>query len=178
MGVMVEYETDHDGLPPFPEDVPTAPLLRLSLSKLIEGDDEEDQRLWHACTELGFFYLQLDQEADSQALSGHLPDNVKGSGVHRVLDRRVESAHFVKDAERLFEVANEVFALPIEEKARYDLKEKGSYFGYKGYGSGVVDAAGTKDRNEFYNVRLALFDHDWRRFLLTVGSCRFPKMTC
>ncbi|THY69323.1 Clavaminate synthase-like protein, partial [Aureobasidium pullulans] len=52
----------------------------------------------------------------------------------------------------LFKVGQGVFDLPIEEKVKYDLKDQGSYFGYKGYGEGVIDAQGTKDRNEFYNV--------------------------
>ena len=46
-----------------------------------------------------------------------------------------------------------MFDLPVQEKVKYDLKNQGSYFGYKGYGQGVIDAEGTKDRNEFYNVR-------------------------
>ena len=46
----------------------------------------------------------------------------------------------------------EFFQLPVEEKARYDFMEQGSYFGYKGYGAGIVDKEGNRDRNEFYNV--------------------------
>lgn len=30
--------------------------------------------------------------------------------------------------------------------------DKGSYFGYKGYGANVVDRTGRTDRNEFYNI--------------------------
>ncbi|KAK5003814.1 hypothetical protein LTR28_009705, partial [Elasticomyces elasticus] len=46
-------------LPPFPDDVPVAPLLRISLRELVRGDAEEQERLWSACKELGFFYLDL-----------------------------------------------------------------------------------------------------------------------
>lgn len=52
----------------------------------------------------------------------------------------------------LFALGEEVFALSVEEKQRYDFKDQGSYFGYKGLGAGVVDAKGTRDGNEFYNV--------------------------
>jgi hypothetical protein len=48
----------HD-LPPFPDTVPTAPLLKISLAKLLRHDREEEQRLWEACCDLGFFYLDL-----------------------------------------------------------------------------------------------------------------------
>ncbi|KAK5006916.1 hypothetical protein LTR60_005848, partial [Cryomyces antarcticus] len=116
-------------LPPFPSDISTAPLLRISLSKLLAGSQEEEERLWKACCDLGFFYLDLRDDKDG------------GKGDERLL----------KDAASLFEVAKEVFDLPVAEKVKYDFKEKGSYYGYKGYGDGVIDKEGTKDRNEFYN---------------------------
>ena len=40
----------------------------------------------------------------------------------------------------------------MEEKVRHDFTEQGSYFGYKGYGAGIVGKGGNRDRNEFYNV--------------------------
>lgn len=121
------------GLPPFPDDVPTVPLLRISLQKLIDNDTAELSRLWEACTELGFFYLDM-RDAQSQ-------------------DSSLRGDDFLADCDRLFEVAKEFYQLPVEEKVKYDFKAKGSYFGYKGYGDGIIDAKGSKDRNEFYNVR-------------------------
>ena len=47
------------GLPSFPKDVPTAPLLRVELKKLLEGNREEEEWYWRACCELGFFYVDL-----------------------------------------------------------------------------------------------------------------------
>ena len=41
----------HD-IPPFPETVPIAPLLRLNLKKLIANDPEEVERLWRASCDL------------------------------------------------------------------------------------------------------------------------------
>jgi len=128
------------GLPPFPSDIPIAPLLRLSLQKLLNSDVEEQQRLWRASTELGFFYLDLR--------GAHGVDNIDGD-------------QFIEEADRLFGVAEEFYKLPVEEKQKYDFKDQGSYFGYKGLGAGIIDKAGTKDRNEFYNVgRALLYPHN------------------
>lgn len=116
-------------LPPFPDDVPTAPLLRISLDKLQRNEPEELTRLTRACEDLGFFYLDLRG----------VP---VGDGI-------------LSDADRLFAVGEELYELPEEEKKKYDFAPQGSYFGYKGYGANVVDRTGRTDRNEFYNVRLA-----------------------
>jgi len=45
-------------LPPFPDDVPTHPLLVIDYEKLKAGDKAEQDTLWEACTALGFFYLK------------------------------------------------------------------------------------------------------------------------
>ena len=81
----------HD-IPPFPEDVPTAPLFRLSLKKLMENDSDEIDRLWQASCELGFFYVDLrgaieDSKRDS---AKDLPnavekeDRINGDGLIKV----------------------------------------------------------------------------------------------
>ncbi|EXJ94129.1 hypothetical protein A1O1_02522 [Capronia coronata CBS 617.96] len=113
-----------EGAPPFPDDVPTAPLLRLSLARLIDRDPDEVDRFGRACEDLGFFYLDLTGPGDS----------------------------LLADADQLFRVGAELFDLPLKEKKKYDFMHKQSYFGYKGYGANVVDRSGNLDRNEFYNV--------------------------
>lgn len=113
-----------DDVPPFPDDVPTAPLLRLSLAKLIQRDAEEVHRFVRASEDLGFFYLDLNGPGDS----------------------------LLADADQLFKVGAELFELPLEEKKKYDFQHKKSYFGYKGFGANVADRYGNLDRNEFYNV--------------------------
>ncbi|CAD0112866.1 unnamed protein product [Aureobasidium uvarum] len=163
-------------LPTFPEDVPTAPLLRISLSRLSKSDPEEISKLWKACCELGFFYLDLrnvsttEDRPTSPAVDG-LNESLKNENGRadsatgddereaqvkieptREFEVNVHGERLLQDAEDLFRVGRSVFDLPVEEKIKYDLKDQGSYFGYKGYGQGVIDAAGTKDRNEFYNV--------------------------
>ncbi|KAF9888980.1 hypothetical protein FE257_008150 [Aspergillus nanangensis] len=44
---------------PFPQDVPLAPLQRLSLDKLLHHDPAEAERLTEVCTDTGFFYLDM-----------------------------------------------------------------------------------------------------------------------
>jgi hypothetical protein len=44
-------------LPPFPEDVPTAPLLVIDYASLKAGDEQEIDKLWKAATELGFMVV-------------------------------------------------------------------------------------------------------------------------
>lgn len=118
-------------LPPFPDDVPTAPLLKISLSKLQKYDSDEIARLTQACEDLGFFYLDL-----------------RGTG-----------DEVLEEASQLFNLAEGLYDLSLEEKLKYDFMHKGSYFGYKGYGANVVDKSGRTDRNEFYNVSTNIPHH-------------------
>jgi isopenicillin N synthase-like dioxygenase len=113
-------------LTPFPDDIPTAPLLRLSLSKL-RVDPIESDRLFSASKDLGFFYLDLTGDPEGEAL--------------------------LSEAEKLFDLGPKLFDLGRNELQKYDYKAQGSYMGYKGFGSAVVDDKGNLDRNEFYNVR-------------------------
>lgn len=114
------------GLPPFPDDVPTAPLLRLCLGKLLAGDAVELERLYEASVDIGFFYLNLQDCEHGTSLLG--------------------------DADGLFQVGERLFELPLDEKKKYDFSSQNSYFGYKGQGVAVIDKSGKLDRNEFYNV--------------------------
>jgi len=163
---------EFDDLPPFPIDVPTAPLLRINLSKLLKGDESEVDRLWKASCELGFFYLDLRTD-DTDPISGlrspeakELTSNVwddipeapapitrkPSNSNHEHREVRIDGSQLLLDASELFTIGQRLFSLPVPEKQKYDFKDRGSYFGYKGYGDGVIDAAGTRDRNEFYNV--------------------------
>lgn len=118
------HKYDTITLPPFPEDVPTAPLLRLSLAKMQSRDAEELNRFYTACKDIGFFYLDLRGPGNS-ILAG---------------------------ADKLFQVGADLFDLPLEEKQKYNFVSKNSYFGYKALGATVIDRKGNVDRSEFYNV--------------------------
>lgn len=124
-------------LPPFPYNVPTAPLLRISLDELLRQNEKEQESCWKACCELGFFYLDLRTS---------VVDN----------EQTIDGEGLLQDAESLFEVMKGFFDLDVQEKVKYDFKDQGSYFGYKGYGDGFIDKQGTRDRNEFYNVQCPL----------------------
>ncbi|KAJ5648660.1 hypothetical protein N7490_005032 [Penicillium lividum] len=121
-----DLKVDFHDLPPFPTDIPTAPLLRLSLGKLLAGNIREINRLFTASVDIGFFYLDFQ-------------DCQLGGSV-------------LEDADKLFGVGKELFELSLEEKKKYDFSEHNSYFGYKGQGAAYVDKEGNLDRNEFYNV--------------------------
>lgn len=139
-------------LPPFPRDVPTALLVRLSLQKLLNNDVQEIKRLYDTCCDVGFFYLDLRDAASPELLQQTNGNKANGHSTSDSASTSIDGNSLIKDAESLFEVVEEFYRLPVEEKARYDFKDEGSYFGYKGYGSGIIDKTGTKDRNEFYNV--------------------------
>ena len=139
-------------LPPFPDDVPTAPLLRLNLQRLLDHDAEEEDKLWRACRDLGFFYLDLRAATPSSASTPFLKRDSPHDDDNPGQDGEINGPGLLQDADALFPLGEHVFALPPEEKQSYDFKDQGSYFGYKGLGAGVIDSQGTKDRNEFYNV--------------------------
>ena len=42
-------------VPPFPDDVPTYPLLVIDYELIKNGDENEINRLWEAATTLGFW---------------------------------------------------------------------------------------------------------------------------
>src|SRR5690349_11119634 len=52
-------EFDPGSYPPFPNDLPTAPLVKISLEKLVQDVDSERDLLFEACRHIGFFYLDL-----------------------------------------------------------------------------------------------------------------------
>jgi isopenicillin N synthase-like dioxygenase len=80
-------------LPPFPDDVPTAPLLRLSYQKIAAADEREIDRLFAASKDTGFFYLDLSGSADCQPLL----ENVNG----------------------LFDLADPLFNTSLEDKSKH-----------------------------------------------------------
>lgn len=129
-----EEDLSFPNLPPFPSDIPTLPLFRISLRNLLAGDASEEEKLWRACCDLGFFYFDLRSgngtTEEGQSISGN---------------------DLLQAAEDMFALADNVFDLPVEEKQKYSMMGRNSYFGYKGYGA-FVDRKGVSDRNEFWNV--------------------------
>lgn len=82
-----------EDIPPFPDDVPTASMSTISLASLNSGDEVTAKRLFDACQELGFFLLDLHDDALGETL--------------------------IQEIDDLFGVMKEVMNLPDEEKEKY-----------------------------------------------------------
>ena len=85
----------------------------------------------------------LKQGDQSQAKA--VFDAARGYGFFYIKNHHV-------DSDFMFDLANELFNLPQEEKDKYDMGTTGGYFGYKRSGAQYIDEKGTKDQSEFYNV--------------------------
>lgn len=96
----VEILSSH---PPFPDDVPTYPLPRLSYGRLLAGHQSESRKLFQACIDTGFFLLDLRGTPEGEGL--------------------------ITDAEGIFELDREVSALKNSEKTRYGTKPPLFLFG-------------------------------------------------
>jgi hypothetical protein len=135
-----QTDSQFPNIPPFPSTVPTAPLLRISLAKLLAHDTKEEERLWNACCDLGFFYLDLRSATGGHANSqtnghanganGHANGLTQSTdGEPKNISNEMSNEGLLKDADALFKVAEEFFDLPVEEKVKYDFADEGSYFG-------------------------------------------------
>ena len=125
-------QSSPDSLPPFPDNVPTAPIASASLSKLLAEDEDEDDaaegsKILQACRTYGFFYLDMRDCATGQTL--------------------------LEQSEQLRELATRAFDPPLEEKQKFALKKGVSLYGYKE--AGVVkqtDKDKRPDSTEFFNI--------------------------
>lgn len=89
-----------ESYPPFPihDHYPTISLETISLRKLQDSDDAEQNRMFEACKDWGFFYLELPGAAEGETIA--------------------------RDADNVARVAEQIFALPVEEKLKYSLTGK------------------------------------------------------
>ena len=118
--------TCHDQLPPFPENITTAPLVSISLAKLEASDAAESSAFFDACQKLGFFYM-----------------NMEGSALGEKM---------VSQAEQLLQLQKEFFKRPNEEKETYAREKIDPFFGYRHGELKTKNEDGTPRRNETYNV--------------------------
>lgn len=119
-------KTCHHLLPPFPEDITTAPLVSISLAKLEASDAAESSAFFDACKKLGFFYMDMS-----------------GSSLGEKI---------VSGAEQLFQLQKEFFIAPNEEKETYAREKIDPFFGYRHGNLKTLNEDGTEKRNETYNV--------------------------
>lgn len=116
-------------LPPFPSNLPHAPIARISSADLLSSSSASaTAAVLQACQTYGFFYLDLRDSPLGRAL--------------------------VAEAEQLLSLAKESFRqLSPEEKNAFHLEKGVSLFGYKAAGTvKQTDAARRPDSTEFWNV--------------------------
>ena len=96
-----EYtEFTPDEYPPFPDssEFPTVELQSISLQKLIDSDATEEDRVFEACKDRGFFYLELaGPESGDTILNG---------------------------SHDMARVGEDFMALPMDEKMKYTPRQK------------------------------------------------------
>ena len=90
--------------PPFPDNVVVADLPRVSLTKLQQHDVDESARLFQACTEIGFFLLDLTGSSTGETM--------------------------LDDAGNSFALSQEIFDLEQEELGKYPFIPKNGLHGY------------------------------------------------
>lgn len=101
--------------------LPKISLVVIDYHLLVQKDVTEINKLYKACTELGFFYLKTESQLD---------------------------------ADDMFTLAKQVFALPLDTNMEYEMDgNNGVYFGYKPAGSMFTDRKGTPDTIEFWNIK-------------------------
>jgi isopenicillin N synthase-like dioxygenase len=91
---------------PFPDDVPTYDLPKVSYRRLLAGDVAESDKVFQACKDTGFFLLDL---AGPQ-----------------------QGERFLKDAEEILMLAEEFSELDDAEKSEYRLQQPHHIFGSVG----------------------------------------------
>ncbi|PQE23088.1 2OG-Fe(II) oxygenase family protein [Rutstroemia sp. NJR-2017a WRK4] len=111
---------------PFPNDVPTIPLAKISISNLLSGNEEEANTLFRVCTNEGFFYLDLTAEPRGQKFSN--------------------------EAQKLHHVAKDVFQnVSIDEKLSFKPFDGAAHLD-TGYKCTSLDEERKPDRVEFLNI--------------------------
>lgn len=81
----------------FPKDAPTIQLSKISVIKLLEGDEIEAENLFRVCSNEGFFYLDLTTE----------PRGKK----------------FLSEAQELHDVAKKMFQISMDEKLAFKVPD-------------------------------------------------------
>lgn len=130
MGSLGNPKTTHHLYPAFPSNIPTAPLVSISLRKLQANDEAESAAFFKAAREYGFFYMKLD-------------DSELGESI-------------IDGAEQLQTLQQEFFKRPHEEKEEFARVKIDPFFGYRKTELKWKDDEGRVMRNEMYNVSLSL----------------------
>ena len=124
--------TTHHLNPPFPPDLPTAPLLSISLKELQSSQpssSSDSSKLFAACRDLGFFYLDLTGSELGESI--------------------------LLEAEKLHTLQQDFYALPHEVKDQYGQDKVDPFYSYRWTQceKGSLDVWGRPGRREMYSVR-------------------------
>lgn len=111
--------------PPFPAETPVATLPTISLQALQNASSNEAKKLFEACREWGFFLLDLTGSNEGTAL--------------------------LHDAENMFDLTTELFALDQDTLDRYAYDAPRDLTGYKGMGRLKTDD-GRTDQMHLYSI--------------------------
>ncbi|KAI0839589.1 oxidoreductase [Hypoxylon sp. FL0890] len=112
-------------IPPFPDDVPTAPMHTISLAALRSGDAATAEQTMAACQELGFFLLDLQG------------DRLGGS--------------MMEEIDQLFDLGKDLMSLADEVKEQYLGNPPHSFLGFKRRGQAKTETD-APDRFEWFNL--------------------------
>ena len=116
-----------EDLPPFPDDIPVAPIARISLTKLLASDPTESAAVLHATRTAGFFYLDMRNDKSGE--------------------------NILTESESLVSLASTAFKAPMAAKEEYALVKGVSLFGYKEAGTvKQTDPSARPDSTEFFNI--------------------------
>ncbi|KAF5586679.1 gibberellin 2-beta-dioxygenase 8 [Fusarium subglutinans] len=114
-------------LPPFPDDVPTVPIARISYSKLKCSDEHEMIKVLKASKSDGFFYLDLTDNPAGQSL--------------------------LRDTENVLAISKRALNIPLGKKMECVAERGKQMFGYKPAGAvKQTDEDARPDTTEFFNV--------------------------
>jgi isopenicillin N synthase-like dioxygenase len=94
-----------EGIPPFPDDIPTVSMNTVSLEGLRENDTKAAEQTLAACKELGFFFLDLREDSMGDAM--------------------------IECIDQLFTIGQEIFDLPESIKHQYLHDIPRSFLGYE-----------------------------------------------
>ncbi|OTA62778.1 oxidoreductase [Hypoxylon sp. EC38] len=112
-------------IPPFPDNVPTAPMHTISLAGLRSGNGATAKQTMAACQELGFFLLDLQGDRLGEAM--------------------------MEEIDQLFDLGEDLMSLPDEVKERYGNSPPKSFLGFKRRGEAKIET-NAPDRFEWFNV--------------------------
>ena len=94
-------------------------------------------------------HVQIQKDGD-QDESRKVFDACRGFGFFYLTNTNI-------DYNFMFDLAQDVFDLPLDTKMKYEMGNTGAYYGYKMSGSNYVDEKGTPDKSEFYKFVSSYF---------------------